>query len=242
MSQPLDDRYIRNQQTLSAEDQAVLGRSRVAILGLGGLGGGVCEMLARIGVGELILVDGDRFDTSNLNRQLLSCEANIGQYKAEAAAQRVGGVNSIVRVQAYTDFFEADTIDAMLAGADLAVDCLDSIDDRFLLEAAAARLGIPLVSGAIAGVTGQVTVIFPGDPGFEAIYGPRPDAGSQGREPGHARGIEKTMGNLAHCAMFVSALQVSECLKVLLGKADLLQNRLLIADLWLNSVEVMDLV
>ncbi len=235
MPRPVQDRYIRNQQTISAEDQECLGRSRVVILGLGGLGGGVCEMLARIGIGELVLVDGDRFETSNLNRQLFSREDNIGQFKAEAAAIRVCEINSRVRVTVYKAFFKADTADAMINGADLIVDCLDTIHDRFLLQKAAAKLGIPLVSGAIAGVTGQVTVIFPGDPGFDAIYGPDAASGS------HERGVEQTTGNLAHCAMFVASLQVAECLKVLLKKGELLQNRLLIADLWQNSVEVMEL-
>lgn len=228
-----EERYERNRETLSSEDQTVLGRSRVAILGLGGLGGGVCEMLARIGVGQLTLVDGDRFEASNLNRQIMSREENLGEYKVDAAAQRVGAVNSTVRVQVHRAFAGPDTIMTMIAGADLVVDCLDTIDARFLVEKAAGRLGIPLVSGAIAGVTGQVTVIFPGDDGFESIYGPASD--------GAGRGEELTTGNLAHCAMFVAALQVSECLKVLLRRGNLLRNRLLIADLWQNTVEIVDL-
>jgi len=229
------ERYLRNRETLSAEDQDILGRSRVAILGLGGLGGGVCEMLARIGVGELLLLDGDRFEASNLNRQILSCEDNLLEFKADAAARRVAAVNSTVKVQVHKRFARPDTMGLMIEGADLVVDCLDTIDARFQLQGAAGTLGIPLVSGAIAGVTGQVTVIFPGDPGFESIYGPGPSAGGQDR------GIEQTTGNLAHCAMFVAALQVSECLKVLLKRGDLLRNRLLIADLWQNSVDVMEL-
>ena len=235
MTQPVRDRYIRNLETLSADDQKVLAGSCVAILGLGGLGGGVCEMLARTGVGELILVDGDRFEASNLNRQILCCEDNLGQFKVDAAARRVGAVNAGVRVQVHPGFFRADTADAVINGANLVVDCLDTIEDRFGLQKAAARLDIPLVSGAIAGVTGQVTVIFPGDPGFEGIYGPEAGLGRLDR------GVEQATGNLAHCAMFVAALQVSECLKVLLKKGDLLRNRLLIADLWLNSVDVMTL-
>jgi len=80
-----------------------------------------------------------------------------------------------------------------------------------------------------------VTVVYPGDPGFELIYGSRvPDE--------NARGIETRTGNLAHCAMFIAALQVSETVKILLARGDVLRNRLLIADLWTNTIEVMDLI
>ena len=89
----IENRYSRNFETLTPEDQDTLKQARVCILGLGGLGGGVCEMLARIGVGHLTLVDGDVFDATNLNRQLLSREDLIGESKAKAARDRVAAVN-----------------------------------------------------------------------------------------------------------------------------------------------------
>ena len=236
MAEDLSSRYARNRETLSLEDQERLGRQRVAVLGLGGLGGGVCEMLARVGVGYLTLVDGDRFEASNLNRQLLSREDILGQSKAEAAAQRVAAVNSQVRVQTFDTFAGADTIGTMIEGADLLIDCLDAIDDRFMAQDAAQAAGIPLVSGAIAGSSGQVTVILPGDRGFELIYGPR------SREGRPEKGVEQITGNLAPTAMFVAALQVSECIKVLLGRENILVNRLLVADLFQNSYEMIELV
>ncbi len=228
-----DQRYLRNFETLTPEDQEGLGKARVCILGLGGLGGGVCEMLARIGVGHLTLVDGDVFDPSNLNRQLLSREDLVGRSKAEAARDRVKAVNSLVQVRCETRFGDETSLPGLVEEADLVVDCLDTIDARFRLQDAAQAAGIPLVSGAIAGVCGQVTVIYPRDKGFELIYGPR-DA-----ERNH--GIESRTGNLAHCALLVGALQASEAVKVILERGEILRNRLLILDLWSNTFETVDL-
>ena len=229
----IENRYSRNFETLTPEDQDTLKQARVCILGLGGLGGGVCEMLARIGVGYLTLVDGDVFDATNLNRQLLSREDLIGESKAKAARDRVAAVNSDVTVRWEHCFADPKTLPDLLKDCDLVVDCLDTIQARFDLEDAAKAAGIPLVSGAIAGVCGQVTVIYPEDTGFEAIYGPRD------RE--RNRGIETRTGNIAHCANLVSSLQASEAVKVLLNRGEVLRNRMLILDLWTNAFEIVDL-
>jgi len=208
--------------------------SHVAIIGLGGLGGGVCEMLARTGVGTLTLVDGDDFDITNLNRQILSLEENIGFPKARVAKERINAVNSSIKVNTWQSYADETNIYGMINGADLVVDCLDSIDARFLLQEFAQKASIPLVSGAIAGVCGQVTVIFPQDAGYELIYGKKKAA--------QARGIETLTGNISHCAMLVASIQASECIKVLLQKGDILRNKLLIVDLWNNCFEVVALV
>jgi molybdopterin/thiamine biosynthesis adenylyltransferase len=228
------ERYDRNFSTISLEEQAILTRSHVAVIGLGGLGGGVCEMLARTGVGTLTLVDGDVFDTSNLNRQLLSQEENIGMSKAQAARERVFSVNSTLQVNAIQAYADETNLYDMINRADVVVDCLDSIDTRFLLQETAQQARIPLVSGAIAGVCGQVTVIFPEDLGYELIYGKKSDSLS--------RGIETLTGNISYCALLVASLQSSECIKVLLKRGDVLRNKLLIVDLWSNSFEVMELL
>ena len=227
-------RYDRNFNTISHEEQEILARSHVAVIGLGGLGGGVCEMLARTGVGTLTLVDGDVFDTTNLNRQLLSREENIGAPKAQEAKERIFSVNSTIQVNAFQAYADETNLYGMIQGADLVVDCLDTIDTRFLLQEKAQKAGLPIVSGAIAGVCGQVTVIFPQDIGYELIYGKKKEA----RPPG----VETLTGNISYCALFIASIEVSECIKVLLKKGESLRNKLLIADLWSNSFEVMDLL
>lgn len=228
------DRYDRNFNTFSASDQKSLSRTRVAIIGLGGLGGGVCEMLARIGIGHLHLIDGDVFDASNLNRQLLSREDLIGSSKATAAQQRVKAINSDISTSCLDRHVDASNLLDEIRNSHIAMDCLDSIDTRFELQNAANQAGIPVVSGAIAGVTGQITTIFPGDKGYALIYGPK--------SRNQSKGVEVTTGNLPYCALLVAALQSSECIKIILKKGDLLRNKLLIAELWSNLFEIVHLV
>ncbi|MCK5310881.1 MAG: ThiF family adenylyltransferase, partial [Desulfobacteraceae bacterium] len=121
----------------------------------------------------------------------------------------------------------------LIKDSDVVIDCLDSINTRFILQDAAKKASIPLVSGAIAGASGQVSVIFPQDRGFELIYG------KKGRE--NSKGIENELGNLSFCAFFISSIQVSECIKILLKKKNILRNKLLVADLNSNAFEIVDL-
>ena len=230
----LAERYDRNFNTLSLEEQKTLGASKVVVIGLGGLGGGVCEMLARVGVGHLTLIDGDSFEASNLNRQLMSEEHLIGIHKAQAAKDRVNAINSEVIVKHLVEYLDESNLYERIKNADVVMDCLDAIDTRFILQKAAQKASIPIVSGAIAGVAGQVITIFPGDKGYELIYGKK--GGKQ------SKGVETRTGNIAYCALFIAALQSSECLKILLDRGDILHNKLLIAELWTNSFDIMDLV
>ena len=228
------DRYSRNFNTLSENDQKQLGNSKVVVLGLGGLGGSVCEMLARIGVGQLTVVDGDTFEASNLNRQLFCQEKLLGVSKAQAAVERIHAINSEILVTSVHKYLDESNFETWIEMADLVVDCLDSIDTRFKLQEAAFNVKIPIVSGAIAGVAGQVMTILPGDKGYELVYGKK--------ENTQTRGVETKTGNISYCALFVASLQSSECIKVLLKRGDILQNKLLIADLWTNRFDVLDLI
>ena len=233
-SSKLEERYDRNFNTLSPGEQDKLGGSRVVVTGLGGLGGGVCEMLARVGVGYLTLIDGDSFEASNLNRQLLSQEHLLGMPKAQVAENRVNAINSEVTVAHLVEYLDESSLYERIKDADVVMDCLDSIDIRFKLQDAAKKADIPIVSGAIAGVTGQVTSIFPGDKGYELIYGKKSRAQS--------KGVETRTGNIAYCALLVAALQSSECVKILLNRGDNLRNKLLIAELWTNVFDIVELV
>jgi molybdopterin/thiamine biosynthesis adenylyltransferase len=218
------DRYIRNLHSLTTVNQRKLLESHVAIVGLGGLGGTVAETLARIGVGNLTLIDGDVFDESNLNRQLLSTQKNLLSSKAEAAALRLAAVNSSISVSAHAEELKRGNTASLLEGAEVAVDCLDTISARFLLESAAKNLRIPLVSAAVGGHFGQLTTIFPEDKGLEGIYG----------SPGAATadtGVEASLGNLSYTVSTVASLEAAEVVKLLLNESGNLRNHLLIIDL-----------
>jgi molybdopterin/thiamine biosynthesis adenylyltransferase len=227
------ERYARNMRTFSLEDQAALLQARVGVVGLGGLGGTVVEVLARMGVGHLRLVDGDRFEDSNLNRQLLSTVEGLGQLKSEAARARVGRNNPSVDVTALSEFVTAENAEAVLAGCDVVVDCLDTLRTRFVVEDACRRIGCPLVSAAVAGSSGHVTTIFPEDKGLRLIYG----------EPGQLplKGAETSLGTLPYTVVFLATLECAEVVKVILKKGKLLRHKLLVADLMDGVVEVMNL-
>jgi len=215
-------RYERNLGTVGWEGQIRLLRATVAVVGAGGLGGWIIEGLARMGVGQLILIDGDCYSENNLNRQLGCTEATLGLPKAEVMARRVGEVSPSTRVTAQVAWLDADNAATLLADAEVVVDALDSLPARFLLQRAAAAVGLPVVHGAIAGYTGQVMTILPGDRGLEALYG------NLSTLP--VRGIEARLGNPAATPMMVAAWQVQEVVKLLLGQGTLLRNRVLVLD------------
>ena len=111
----MEERYSRNVPAISAEEQAALAEKRVLIAGCGGLGGNLLEHLARLGVGHITAVDGDVFEASNLNRQLLSTPALLGYGKAAAARQRAGQVNPAVSVTAAAEFLTEERSGEVLA-------------------------------------------------------------------------------------------------------------------------------
>jgi molybdopterin/thiamine biosynthesis adenylyltransferase len=227
------ERYTRNMKTFSPADQARLLGAAVTVVGLGGLGGTVTEILARDGIGTLRLVDGDRFEESNLNRQLYSTVERMGMPKAKAARQRIARVNPSIAVSSHEAFLDQDSAAGLIQGSDVVVDCLDTLGYRFVLEAAAKALGIPLVSAAIAGVAGHITTIFPEDEGLSVVYGDRDTADE--------KGVERSLGCLPHAITILSALECAEVIKLLLGSADTLRNRLLIMDLSDYTFEILKL-
>ena len=216
-------RFARNQHILTTEDQRKLHRAHIAIIGLGGLGGGVVELLARIGVGNLTLIDGDFFDETNLNRQLLSTVASIGVSKAVVAGERVLSINPATRVNTQLLFLDEQNGYDLLAGVDLAIDCLDTIPDRFTLEHICQRRKIPMVSAAIAGKNGQATVIYPGDTGLKNIYGEQKNAPK--------RGVEASIGTLPFTAAYMAAIECAEAVNIILKNDSSLRNLLLFTDL-----------
>ena len=231
----LPDRYLRNMKTLSEVDQIRLLEATVCIVGLGGLGGTVTETLARMGIGRLHLADGDVFEAHNLNRQLFSGVDRIGKPKAEMAVMRVNRINPGIEVVATATYVTPENADILVAPCDLVVDCLDNIDTRFTLEAAVKRAGIPLVSAAVAGMSGHVTTVFPEDSGLETIYGPQDQLSK-------TRGAETQLGCLAPAVNLMASLECAEVLNVLLEKRQTLKNRLLVVDLADHTFETLQLV
>ena len=223
-------RYSRNTNAFSREEVESIHEKSVCVVGCGGLGGYVAMSLARFGIGRLTLVDGDVFDASNLNRQLFCKETNLGKSKSLEAKAALAEINSGTEVDAVTDMLAEENRDAILAGHDAAVDCLDSIPARLLLEEGCKETGIPLIHGAIAGFYGQVCCVFPGDDTLRALYG--------GKE---APQVNHTAGNPPFTPQLVAAVQCSEVLKLLAGRDSLLRRKLLFVDLLQHSFQIIDL-
>jgi len=224
-------RYLRNLGTVGLEGQAKLLQATVAVVGLGGLGGYVVEALARMGVGRLILIDGDAFEEHNFNRQLLSAESKLGMEKAQAELQRVAEINSAVEVIDRAATLTRESLPQLLEGADVVVDALDRLPTRIVLQEGAQALGIPMVHGSIAGFLGQVMTILPGDFGLRGLYGDQNDLPEQG--------LEAELGTPAGTPMAVAAWEAQEVVKILLGKGELLRHRLLLMDMESGTVEIL---
>jgi molybdopterin/thiamine biosynthesis adenylyltransferase len=218
-------RYIRNLDAISTEEQLKLAESKIAIIGAGGLGGNVILLLARVGIGSLVVVDQDVFDETNLNRQAL-CNVNfLGMPKANEAASAVAGINPGVEVFPHQIKLDAANAAEILPGSNAIVDALDNIADRFFLEGAARKLGIPLVHGTLAGFEGWVMTIFPGDPGLKNIYGAEEEKRIDRESP------QALLGVPGVTPFIIAAFQVMEVLKILLGRGDIFRDRMLHVDL-----------
>lgn len=141
------DIFERTRLILGEEAMEKLARSRVAVFGLGGVGGTVAEALARGGVGALDLIDSDRFSPSNLNRQLLATQETLGMLKTDAAAARVRGINPACRVTTHCCFYLPDTAARFdFTQYDYIVDAIDTVTAKLLLAQEAQRAGTPIIS------------------------------------------------------------------------------------------------
>ena len=162
----------------------------------------------------------------------MATEKNLGKYKALVAASRVAYINSALEVTTFVEKLDEDNAARLLRGAQVVADALDNLPSRFAVEKACRSLGIPLVHGTIAGFCGQVTTIFPDDPGLCCIYG-LPD-----RFPEH--GIEVTIGNPSATPAVIAALQVQEIVKIITGIGTPIRNSLLMLDMMEGTAERID--
>jgi molybdopterin-synthase adenylyltransferase len=205
-------RYLRNRNTISLENQLTLARAKIAIIGAGGLGGQSIILLARMGVGNLTVVDYDQFDETNLNRQALSSMAAVGEYKALEAQKVVATINPAIQVNPEVQKIGEDNIEMLLTGKDIVIDALDNIPDRLTLEQAASKVGIPMIHGALAGFDGQVSLIQPGRGKLKNLFG---DHSVKENAP---PGAEKILGVPAVTATMIASFQTMECIKILLNR------------------------
>ena len=199
----MEARYIRNLGAITEEDCRLLQQKSVLVVGCGGLGGYLMEYLARIGIGKIRCVDGDVFDETNLNRQILSTTQNLGTPKALAAKDRLQAINPHVTVETVCVFLDESNAKELIDGCDIVLDALDNIPSRKLLADACADAGVPYVFGAISGWVAQAGICMPGDRMIHTLY---------------PEGITiKDKSVLSFTPAMCAAMQVSLCVSLLLG-------------------------
>ncbi len=225
-----ENRYARNYNSLSSEDMRILHGKKICIIGAGGLGGYIAETLARIGVLNLTIADGDVFEESNLNRQLFCTEKKIGLPKAYAAAERIKEVNSDVIVNPVYERIDENNAEKIISGNDLVIDALDNIKTRRIIVQICRKLSIPVVHGAVRGFYGQIAVFMPDSNLFEKIYGNLEDDY-----------IDSSQGNLPFTVQAVSAFETSEAIKLLLNRGNILDKSIMRIDLLNNEIFIIEI-
>lgn len=206
--------------------QEKLSAARVLVVGAGGLGSPVLLYLAAAGVGALGIIDDDRVDLSNLQRQVIHDTAGIGAYKVDSAAERVRAINPGVRVNSHIDRLTPDNAETVIAGYDLVIDGTDSFDARYLLNDTCHKVGRPWISAALLRFEGQISTfkshLGPPHPCYRCLF---PTAPPPGTIPSCSEA-----GVLGATAGMMGCLQATEAVKELLGIGDGLSGRLVLID------------
>ncbi|MDB5932256.1 MAG: UBA/THIF-type binding protein [Polaromonas sp.] len=212
----LDDIDIEGQEKLLA--------AHVLVIGAGGLGSPVALYLGSAGVGHITLVDHDRVDATNLQRQIAHTTARIGQFKVNSVLQAVAALNHDVTVTPVTERADDALLDRLVPEADLVLDCTDNFSTRHAINRACVKHGKPLVSGAAIRFDGQVTVYDsrrPDSPCYACIF-PESELPEQSKCA--------TMGVFAPLVGIIGTVQAAEALKLICGIGQALSGRLLMLD------------
>jgi molybdopterin/thiamine biosynthesis adenylyltransferase/rhodanese-related sulfurtransferase len=222
------DEVLRYQRHISLAGFGLAAQERlkaasVLVIGAGGLGCPALLYLAAAGVGRIVIVDPDIVDATNLQRQVLYTSSDIGANKAEAAAQKLRALNSLIQVEAATVLFQRSNALELVRSCALVVDGSDNFPTRYLVNDACVMAGRPLIYGAIQGFEGQVSVFnWQGGPTYRCLFPEPPEAGSV---PNCTEA-----GVLGAVTGIIGTLQACEAIKVLTGVGQPLSGRVLLID------------
>jgi molybdopterin/thiamine biosynthesis adenylyltransferase len=217
-------RYARHLvlKDLGGAGQQKLKAAKVAVVGAGGLGSPAIAYLAAAGIGTIAVIDDDVVALSNLQRQVIHRTEDIGVSKTVSAARFVGAINEHVNVVLHGTRLTAGNARELLAGMDVVLDGSDSFETRRDVARAAEKLGVPVVSGAVSTLDGQVTVFAPGGPQFADLY---PDALDESELPSC-----EVVGVLGSVTGVIGTLMAMEAIKLIAGIGEPLIGRLLVYD------------
>lgn len=202
--------------------QEKLQASSILIIGMGGLGSPAAMYLAAAGVGHLVLVDHDKVDLSNLQRQILHGQDDIGHPKITSAANTLMRLNPELRITALDHKLSDDELREITRNVDIVVDATDNFETRFAINRICVETETPLVSGAAIRMEGQVSVFLnrPGSPCYRCLY----------REEGELDTTCSENGVLAPVVGIIGSIQATEAIKILLGIGSTLDGKLLLLD------------
>jgi molybdopterin/thiamine biosynthesis adenylyltransferase len=221
-------RYSRQITFIGEEGQERLKAAHVVLAGAGGLGCPAATYLAVAGVGRLTIIDSDRVEMTNLNRQILHWEQDIGRNKTVSAKEKLGAMNPDLFIEDICGVITGQNASALIGEAALIIDALDNFPARYALNQAALEHGIPVIHGAVSGYDGHITTIIPGETACLQCIFPDPPGGSEFPIIGTTAGI-------------IGLMQAHEAIKFLTGRGTLLKNRLLIWDGRDSSVTFLNL-
>ena len=197
--------------------QEKLKRAKVFVAGAGGLGSPVSIYLIAAGVGTMRIVDHDRVDLSNLNRQVLHWDEDVGKKKIDSASGKLKRLNQSAKIEAIEETITKANISKLVAGFDLIVDAMDNLPARYILNKAAIENNLPFFHGAVYGFEGRATTIIPGETAcLKCLY--------HGVLPG------KKFPVIGVTPAVIACIQATEVIKYIVGIGELLANRLLIFD------------
>jgi molybdopterin/thiamine biosynthesis adenylyltransferase len=224
-----DEELLRYSRHILLDDIGIEGQTRILqghalIIGAGGLGSPAAMYLACSGIGQITLVDDDRVELTNLQRQIAHTTANVGQPKVASAKETLLALNPHVQVNALAVRADAALLDTLVAQADVVLDCCDNFVTRQAVNAACVKHRKPLVSGAAIQMDGQITVYDPRDPTspcYACVFPPD-------HTPEETRCA--TMGVFAPLVGIIGAMQAAEALKILAPIGQALTGRLLMLD------------
>ena len=229
------ERYNRHiiLSEIGEEGQQKLINARVLLVGVGGLGSPIALYLAAAGMGTIGLVDADTVSESNLQRQVLYTESEVGKPKVECARRRLLALNSSLTVETYPIRFTQENASSLISKYDLVIDGCDNYSTRYLINDECSRQHKPYVYGAIGEFKGQVSVFnYQGGPDYRMLY---PDEAALTSQALQIRGV---MGVVP---AITGSVQVAEAIKIIVGCGDVLSNRLLTFDALSMEFTVIDL-
>lgn len=227
-------RYLRHMPVIGLAGQEKLFNSKVLCVGAGGLASGILPYLAASGVGEIGIIDGDKIELSNLQRQVLFQESQIGLSKAVCAGEYIAKLNSFVKLNVFQEFLSYENSLEIIKNYDLVIDATDNFKTRYILNDQTKKLHMPLVSASIYQFEAQISVFnFKNGPCYECLY---PNAPAPGSIPNCSQA-----GVLGVLPGVIGGMQASEAIKILLNKGDILTGKLLYVDLLTNQFHQLEL-